>query len=911
MNQTFKTRHPERSMSPWRFGRSATTILGFLALLAAQLPVTPADAVGVASYGPLNEHGFPFYYMDRNGLALESCDDPADPLCPLDALEEGCTEPNVAIGCYWHETIYFLALTGTPIARPDAIDAEPGTAIFKATNQSVFTTPDDPIQDGDQTVFSRIRFRVDCNPVPACAGTWRLVYPYGEEFVEVTEPLGRDGQGTRCINITWDCLHGTGPNGPIPGCGFGFGNHFTTPLDDSASVSHYLRWTPQESAPAGYIGDAITPHAVEGAPYQAVVDGVTVPANFYRVEAPVGCDIGGPGINFIHEEEMMIAGKVATICGDGFVDAAADEDCDDGSQCTDGTDCTTDPLICAGIGDGTCAPRGGDCCSATCEYEASGSACDDRDVCTTNSTCDAAGFCQIASFNDGTACDDGNACTTADTCDATGLCVGGAPLDCDDLNVCTTDSCAPATGCQYENNSEPCNDGIFCNGTDTCSGGSCSVNAGDPCAAAGVQCQITCDEVNDICEDPAGTPCDDGLFCNGSDTCNGGTCSAHAGDPCVAAGVQCQITCDEASDICLDPAGTSCDDSDACTTNDACDGVDGICVGGAAPDCNDLNLCTADSCDSVLGCVNDNVAVPCDDGDACTVDDTCSSGSCAPGSPRNCDDNNPCTVDTCDSLVGCLHTPTAGSCDDGDSCTLIDVCNDQTGECIGTELMVCEDNDDCTDNICDATQGCLYLNNTASCEDGDPTTTGDTCSAGICEAGFIGCPSQPVSDCRGPAINAKSRLVLTPGSKPNKRKMRLKYGGGQETLLSEFGSPTQTDGTDYLVCIYDDMAGSADLVLEAAVAPGSAWTGKPFGYVYKNQASASGIRSMKLKYGIDGKAGIVVGGKGANLASFSLPLADPVRAQIVNDLGGCWEASFAGASVNRSSRYLALGGMTP
>ena len=36
------------------------------------------------------------------------------------------------------------------------------------------------------------------------------------------------------------------------------------------------------------------------------------------------------------------------------------------------------------------------------------------------------------------------------------------------------------------------------------------------------------------CSDPAceGKPCDDGLFCNGADTCHDGTCSTHAGTPC-------------------------------------------------------------------------------------------------------------------------------------------------------------------------------------------------------------------------------------------------------------------------------------------------------------------------------------------------------------------------------------------
>lgn len=58
---------------------------------------------------------------------------------------------------------------------------------------------------------------------------------------------------------------------------------------------------------------------------------------------------------------------IAASCGDGTVDAG--EACDDGN---------TDA---------------GDCCSATCQYEAEGSACDDGVVCTALDTCDGAGAC--------------------------------------------------------------------------------------------------------------------------------------------------------------------------------------------------------------------------------------------------------------------------------------------------------------------------------------------------------------------------------------------------------------------------------------------------------------------------------------------------------------------------------------
>jgi len=64
---------------------------------------------------------------------------------------------------------------------------------------------------------------------------------------------------------------------------------------------------------------------------------------------------------------------------------------------------------------------------------------------------------------------------------------------CNDGNPCTDDVCE-ATGCTFTPNADPCDDGVFCNGPDTCGGGACSVHPGDPCPGVSV-----CDEVGDAC----------------------------------------------------------------------------------------------------------------------------------------------------------------------------------------------------------------------------------------------------------------------------------------------------------------------------------------------------------------------------------------------------------------------------
>ena len=106
------------------------------------------------------------------------------------------------------------------------------------------------------------------------------------------------------------------------------------------------------------------------------------------------------------------------------------------------------------------------------------------------------------SENDGAHCEDGLWCTVNDTC--SGAVCGGEPKNCDDGEVCTTDSCDEAAKrCDHSPNSAKCDDGLYCDGADSCSGGTCSVHAGDPCPAA-----TSCDEYTKQC-DPFGSLDDD------------------------------------------------------------------------------------------------------------------------------------------------------------------------------------------------------------------------------------------------------------------------------------------------------------------------------------------------------------------------------------------------------------------
>jgi hypothetical protein len=229
------------------------------------------------------------------------------------------------------------------------------------------------------------------------------------------------------------------------------------------------------------------------------------------------------------------------------------------------------------------------------------------------------------------------------------------------------------------------------------------------------------------------TPVPDTMVCVAADgdlgMCLSGVCvladeACGVGeDPCVE--VEARLAdiagyCDETP-----LTGPSCDDGDACTKLDACDA--GVCTGMPVPCMDDANPCTNQGCDPAAGCTYEPVldGTPCDDGDLCTFGGSCQSGICTSGPTACPEDGDPCTVPGCDPTSGCTQEPApAGTvCDDGDGCTVNDLCVD--GTCGGVALP-CDDGDPCTVDLCDDLGGCTYEPLTGS------ACPGGTCLDGAC-----------------------------------------------------------------------------------------------------------------------------------------------------------------------------------
>lgn len=98
-----------------------------------------------------------------------------------------------------------------------------------------------------------------------------------------------------------------------------------------------------------------------------------------------------------------------------------------------------------------------------------------------------------------------------------------------------------------------------------------------------------------------------------------------------------------------------------------------------------------------------------------------------------------------EGLCGLNTLSNATPCDDGNGCTVNDVC--LQGECSGT-ARVCADDNACTSDSCDETTGeCVFANNTDACNDNYPCTQGEACLNGLCQGGENLCECVEDADC--------------------------------------------------------------------------------------------------------------------------------------------------------------------
>ncbi|PIR66550.1 MAG: hypothetical protein COU51_03365 [Parcubacteria group bacterium CG10_big_fil_rev_8_21_14_0_10_36_14] len=428
----------------------------------------------------------------------------------------------------------------------------------------------------------------------------------------------------------------------------------------------------------------------------------------------------------------------------------------------------------------------------------SDSECDDGNKCT-NDQC-LGGICQNAALSNNTSCTDELYCNGVEKC-ISGVCTSGIKVLCDDGNACTQDNCdelgkkcvfvaLPSSGKEGFPGATECLDG-----QDNDCDGSIDLLDSD---CQGCQNDLECDDNNsctyDVCNSSKvcvntpksdGTSCSDGLYCNGAETCQSGSCqygtqitcndnNTCTGDKCDEVLKSCSFTpiqgcksctiasdCDDGNTCTADsctggkcynsdkPNGSLCDDGQWCTSVDQCQ--DGSCQ-GTLRDCSSFaDSCNQAFCDESLNAckqIPKANGTACDDVLYCNGHESCQSGVCLSGTLIFCTSTDVCKLASCDeSQDKCVLTQNpnsgaeswtiSGTCSDGkdnDCDGLLDYADPDCHQC--QYHADCNDGNSCTQDTCNSTTWkCEHQNLTGACDDGKWCTVNDYCSNGLCISG--------------------------------------------------------------------------------------------------------------------------------------------------------------------------------
>lgn len=468
-------------------------------------------------------------------------------------------------------------------------------------------------------------------------------------------------------------------------------------------------------------------------------------------------------------------------------------------SCNDNNPCTTD--VCGS--NNICSFQVVEGCTACRTSEN----CNDNNPCT-NDICGQNATCEYSNVTAGT-CTDGNACTGPDFC-SNGACSSGPALSIDDFNACTADSCdsvsgvvhTPIDGCQSCQSAEDCGDANVCNGIEACVEGVCQAGAAptlddsnpctvDSCSAEGgvqhtaiegcVSCNVdnaavACNDQNPctadscsqngVCQNDVlenGTSCADGDACNGSETCQRGTCAAAA-----------PVTCDDDNRCTIDTCNSV--EGDVSCSNvpntELCPIIEVACGNGIleeAEQCDDGNTNDGDGCSEI--CTTEEVQPVC--------------GNAIQESGEECDDGN------LDNLDSCLSDCTFARCGDG-------IVQQSAGE----ECDPLDDTESSASGLC--TEGCR-LNNDPVC--GNATLEGDeTCDDGNLVNGD-GCDTSCAIE--PPATPVCGNEILESGEACDDA--NLVDGDGCSSTCTTEQTPSVTPTTPGISTPNDQFQGSGDV----------------------------------------------------------------------------------------------------
>src|SRR6185312_14696863 len=263
--------------------------IGAVAIAAPSGLLTPGTGgpQGIVTVGPVNpNNGFPDWYRDTNGVDLQPCLDPQDKFCGGAVAAPDNTAPITFPDNFPDEFFYMSA-------DADSLTSAGGNKVLASFDlEGAFANPG--IHDGDQMVFTRIRYRINAGLQPNT--DYKVTQPYG------TDTITSDDTGA--LFVTQDV-------GVTPG-------DFAQGM--KGRVGPFLTWAPNaanpdDAPPAGYIGDGVTPHTVVGS---------ELGTNFVRIQGtgisdaanPNPCPAGvGTATTCIQTNNFVLVGKKSTTAG--------------------------------------------------------------------------------------------------------------------------------------------------------------------------------------------------------------------------------------------------------------------------------------------------------------------------------------------------------------------------------------------------------------------------------------------------------------------------------------------------------------------------------------------------------------------------------------------------------------------
>jgi hypothetical protein len=234
--------------------------------------------------------GFPFWYQDTNGLALDLCL-PANQaelnagvcliLPPDQDPAAGISLPIVFPTNFPDEAFWWNATTVMDVPGG-------GRATLVLALEAAFATG--PVVPGDQVSFGRVRIVMDA-PV---AGTYTVTHPFGVEPFPDVQP------GSRAITFTSDI--GIGAPGDFSGALKSGVGPFLYAADAPGGNPLPFHQVPGGAPGSFFLSDAATLVFVGGSPFNT---------NFFRICGPPGSGFdGGATTPCLQQDQFTLMGKV-------------------------------------------------------------------------------------------------------------------------------------------------------------------------------------------------------------------------------------------------------------------------------------------------------------------------------------------------------------------------------------------------------------------------------------------------------------------------------------------------------------------------------------------------------------------------------------------------------------------------